>query len=82
MELSDKQKDALFKVFLFGIIEVICFFIYITISGLAGNFTWTVEQLTSSPAGMIIQIVNLIIVVDGIVLFLYLLAFVIMFITG
>ncbi len=82
MELSDKQKDALFKVFLFGIIEVICFFVYITISGLAGNFTWTVEQLTSSPTGMILQIVNLIIVVDGIIMFLYLLAFVIMFITG
>jgi len=82
MELSDKQKDLLFKVFLFGIIEAICFFVYITISGLSGNFNWTVEQLTSTPVGMILQIVNLIIVVDGIVMFLYLLAFVITLITG
>jgi len=82
MELSDKQKDTLFKVFIFGIIEFICFIIFITISGLSGNFTWTVEQLTSTPLGMFLQILNLIIVVDGIIMFLYILAFVVMLITG
>ena len=82
MVLSEKQKDTLFKVFLFGIIEFICFVVFITISGLAGQFSWTVEQLTSTPMGMVIQIVNLIIVVDGIVMFLYFLAFIIMFIAG
>lgn len=81
MELSDKQKDTLFKVFIFGIIEFICFIIFITISGLSGNFTWTVEQLTSTPLGMFLQILNLIIVIDGIVMFLYILAFVVMLIT-
>ena len=81
MELSDKQKDTLFKVFIFGIIEFICFIIFITISGLSGNFTWTVEQLTSTPLGMFLQILNLIIVIDGIVMFLYILAFVVMIIT-
>ena len=82
MELSDKQKDTLFKVFIFGIIGFICFIIFITISGLSGNFTWTVEQLTSTPLGMFLQILNLIIVVDGIIMFLYILAFVVMLITG
>ena len=81
MELSDKQKDTLFKVFIFGIIEFICFIIFITISGLSGNFAWTVEQLTSTPLGMFLQIINLIIVIDGIVMFLYILAFVVMIIT-
>ena len=82
MELSEKQKDTLFKVFLFGIIEFICFVVFITISGLAGHFSWTIEQLTTTPMGMVIQIVNLIIVVDGIIIFLYFLAFIIMFIAG
>ncbi|MHA1233672.1 MAG: hypothetical protein ACTSO6_04025 [Promethearchaeota archaeon] len=82
MALSEKQKDTLFKVFLFGIIEFICFVGFITISGLAGHLSWTVEQLTSTPMGMIIQILNLIIVVDGIVMFVYFLAFIIMFIAG
>ncbi len=82
MALSEKQKDTLFKVFLFGIIEFICFTGFIMISGLAGHFSWTVEQLTSTPMGMIIQILNLIIVVDGIVMFVYFLAFIIMFIAG
>ncbi len=82
MALSEKQKDTLFKVFLFGIIEFICFVVFITISGLTGHFSWTIEQLTTTPMGMVIQIVNLIIVVDGIVMFLYFLAFIIMFIAG
>lgn len=82
MELSDKQKNLLFKAFLFGMVEVVCFFFFITISGLTGNFEWTVEQLTTTPLGMVMQVLNLVIVVDGIILFLYLLAFVITLITG
>ena len=82
MVLSEKQKDTLFKIFLFGIIEFICFTAFITISGLAGHLSWTIEQLTSTPVGMVIQILNLIIVVDGILLFLYFLVFIIMFVTG
>ena len=82
MELSDKQKNLLFKVFLFGMIEVVCFFVFLTISGLTGNFEWTVEQLTSTPLGIFMQILNLVIVVDGIIIFLYLLAFVITLIAG
>ena len=82
MELSKKQKDTLFKLFLFGMIEVICSTFYVTISALAGHFYWTVEQLTTTPMGMIIQILNLIILVDGIIIFLYLLIVVIMLIKG
>lgn len=82
MELTDKQKDLLFKAFLFCIIEVICFSIFITVSGIYGNFEWTIEQLTSSPVGMFIQIINLVIVVDGILIFLYLLAFAVTLFTG
>jgi hypothetical protein len=82
MELSEKQKDLLFKVFVFAIIEVLCFITYITISGLTGNFEWTVEQLTSTPVGLFLQILNLVVVVDGILIFLYFLAFIITLISS
>lgn len=81
MGISERQKDTLFKVFLFGMIEVICLSVYVTISGLAGHLYWTIEQLTTTPDGMVIQIINLIILVDGIVIFLYLVIFLIMFLT-
>lgn len=82
MKLSEKQKDTLFKIFIFGIIEFICINLYLTISGFAGHLLWSVEQLTTTPEGMAIQILNLIILVDGIVLFVYLTIFVILFLTS
>ncbi len=82
MKLNEKQKDAIFKVFLLGMIEVICFSINVSISGLAGHLYWTIEQLTTTLEGMVIQILNLIIVVDGIVIFMYLAIFLILFLTS
>ncbi len=82
MKLSKKQKDTLFTLFIFCMIEVICLIVYITISGLAGHLDWTVEQLTTTPEGMVIQILNLIILVDGIMIFLYIAIFFIMFLTS
>jgi len=82
MKLSKKQKDTLFTLFIFCMIEVICSFLFVTISGLAGHLVWTVEQLTTTPEGMVIQILNLIILVDGIMIFLYITIFFIMFLTS
>ncbi len=82
MKLSKKQKDTLFTLFIFCMIEVICLIVYVTISGLAGHLDWTVEQLTTTPEGMVIQILNLIILVDGIMIFLYIVIFFIMFLTS
>ena len=82
MKLSKKQKDTLFKLFIFCMIEVICLIVYVTISGLAGHLDWTVEQLTTTPEGMVIQILNLIILVDGIMIFLYIVIFFVMFLTS
>ncbi|MFX1449104.1 MAG: hypothetical protein ACFFCG_13410 [Promethearchaeota archaeon] len=82
MKLDEKKKDTLFKVFIFGMIEVICFIVFLIISGLAGHLLWSIEQLTSTPDGIIIQIVNLIMVVDGIVMFVYLIIFIIMLMIG
>lgn len=82
MKISKKQKDALFKLFIFGIIEFICVNLYLTISGLAGHLLWSVEQLTTTPEGLVVQILNLVILVDGIILFVYLLIFFILFLTS
>jgi len=82
MKLSKKQKDTFFTLFLFCMIEFICVIVYVTISGLAGHLSWTVEQLTTTPEGMVIQILNLIIIVDGIMIFLYIVIFLIMFLTN
>ena len=82
MKLSKKQKDTLFTLFIFCMIEVICLIVYVTISGLAGHLDWTVEQLTTTPEGMVIQILNLIILVDGIMIFLYIVIFFVMFLTS
>ncbi|MFX0074944.1 MAG: hypothetical protein ACFE96_05845 [Candidatus Hermodarchaeota archaeon] len=82
MELSDKQKNLLFKVFIFAIVEFLCFITFVTIAGLTGNFEWTIEQLTGTPIGLFLQILNLVIVIDGILIFLYFLAFIITLISG
>ena len=82
MKLSKRQKETIFKIFIFGIIEFICINFYLIISGVAGHLLWSVEQLTTTPEGMAIQILNLIILVDGIVLFVYLVVFVILFLTS
>lgn len=82
MKLSKKQKDTLFRLFIFCMIEAICLIVYITISRLAGHLYWTVEQLTTTPEGMVIQVLNLIILVDGIMIFLYIVIFLIVFLTS
>ena len=77
MKLSDKQKSTLFKFFIFGIIQYDCLIYYVTFSGLAGTFNWTVHELTTNTYGTIVQILNLIIFVNGIIIFLYIIFFVI-----
>ncbi len=62
------KNQSLFKVFLLLMIEVIFFNFYIIISGLEGNFNWTIERMTSSLAGMIIQTIILVAVIIGFVL--------------
>ena len=61
------KKQSLYKIFIYGMVEVICFNFYIIISGLEGSFNWTVERLTSTPAGMAIQTIMLIAAIFGFV---------------
>ena len=71
MKLNEKEKDTLFKLFIFSVIQLCCINIHLIISTLTGDFNWTVERLTSSLAGMVIQIIDLVSLVNGIIIFLY-----------
>jgi len=78
MKLNKNEKDALFKLFIFSVIQIFCINIYIIVSALSGDFNWTVERMTSSLEGMLIQIINLITLINGIIIFLYILIFLIL----
>ena len=54
MKLNEKQKDTLFKLFIFGVIQLLCVNLFLIISAISGEFNWTVEKLTSSLAGTFI----------------------------
>ena len=78
MRLNEKEKDALFKLFLFTVVELFCISIYIIISALSGDFNWTIERLTSSFGGQVIQILQLIVLINGVIIFMYVVIFLIL----
>lgn len=82
MKLNEKQKDTLFKLFIFLVIQLCCINIHLIISTLTGDFNWTVERLTSSLAGMVIQIIDLVALVTGIIIFLYIIILLILLVKG
>ncbi|GAI72729.1 unnamed protein product [marine sediment metagenome] len=71
MKLNQKQKDTFFRLFIFSTIQIFCIYIYIIISALSGDFNWTYERLRSSFLGMVIQILNLILLINGVIIFMY-----------
>ena len=75
MMLNEKQKDALFKIVIFAVIQILCYNLFLIISAVSGHFTWTLKQLTTSLAGTVIQILNIIFIVNGVIIFLYVLVF-------
>jgi len=78
MKLNEREKDSLFKIFIFSVIHIFFLSIHIIISALSGDFNWTVERMTSSFEGLVIQIIGLILMVNGIIIFLYVLIFLIL----
>lgn len=81
--LNDKMKKALFIIIIFGVLDGICFLIYFFISSKIGIFDWTIEnQISTGLAGQIIQVINLITMINGIVIFIYIVVFVILAIKG
>ncbi len=80
MKINEKQKDTLFKIFIIGEIQLLCFILRLVISAISGVFNWTVEQLTSSLAGLFVQILDLVLAINGIIFFIYLIMLLILFI--
>ena len=71
MKLNEREKDSLFKIFIFSVIHIFFLSIHIIISALSGDFNWTVERMTSSFEGLVIQILNLILLINGVIIFMY-----------
>jgi hypothetical protein len=71
MRFNEKEKDALFKILIFSVIQIYCIYIHFIISAHSGDFNWTIERLMSSFAGSVIQIIDLITLINGIIIFLY-----------
>ena len=80
MKLNENEKGTLIKIFIFSVIQIFCMSIHFIISALSGDFNWTVERMTSSFEGMVIQIIDLIIWINGIIIFVYVLIFLVLFV--
>ena len=78
MKLNEQQKDASFKIFIFAVLQLIFFNLQLIISVISGNFNWTIERLTSSLAGIFFQILGLVLLLNGIALFIYIVIFLIL----
>ena len=78
MKLSEKKKDALFKIFILSVIQLFCINIHLIISALSGDYIWTIERLRSSFGGIVIQFINLILLINGVIIFLYIVVFLIL----
>ncbi len=78
MKLNKKQKDTLFQIFIIGEIQLLGFIIYLMISAKLGDFIWTVEMLRSSLTGTFIQILDLVLLINGLILSVYIIAFLIL----
>jgi len=78
MKLNEQQKDASFKIFIFAVLQLIFFNLQLIISVISGNFNWTIERLTSSLAGIFFQILGLVLLLNGIALFVYIVIFLIL----
>ena len=79
MKLNEKEKDTLFKIFIFSVIQILCLNIHFIISALSGDFIWTIERLMSSFAGSVIQILDLILLINGFIIFLYIVIFLMLY---
>ena len=82
MKLNEKQKYTILKIIISGEIQLFCYLFYLVIPAKSGIFVWTFELLRASLAGTFMQIINLVFLINGIILFLYIVVFLILFLTG
>ncbi|MFX1496019.1 MAG: hypothetical protein ACFFBH_00695 [Promethearchaeota archaeon] len=71
-----KRESVRFRIFILVIIEFLCLIYYFVISGIARNFSWSTIELTTTIEGLLIQIVNLIAIVIGIILAVHIMMYI------
>ena len=70
-KFKTNKKKVLFKLFIFLVNEFMCINLHYIISGVTGGLVWTVERLTSTTEGFVIQVINLVGIVTGFLIALY-----------
>lgn len=71
MNLDEKKKTNLFLLAIFAVIQISLYNLYFIISAITGDFNWTIERLTTTTVGFLIQIIDLILTINGLLVFLF-----------
>ncbi|NHJ22220.1 MAG: hypothetical protein EAX91_14840 [Candidatus Lokiarchaeota archaeon] len=71
MVLDEKKKTNLFLLAIIAVIQISLYNLYFIISAITGDFNWTIERLTTTPVGFLVQIIDLILTINGVLLFLF-----------
>ena len=71
MKLDEKKKTNLFLLAIFAVIQISLYNLYFIISAITGDFNWTIERLTTTTVGFLIQIIDLILTINGLLVFLF-----------
>jgi len=77
MKFNENQKDTLYKIIIFGEIQLLCYILYLITSAISGDFNWTIERLASSSVGTFISVLRLVLLINGVILFVYIVIFLI-----
>ena len=71
MKLDEKKRTNLFLLAIFAVIQISLYNLYFIISAITGDFNWTIERLTTTTVGFLIQIIDLILTINGLLVFLF-----------
>ena len=76
------KKRVRFRLFILAIIEITCANIYLVLSGSTGSFDWTIERLTTTVEGFVIQVIQLIAFFAGIIIAIYVIMYLLLIAKG
>ena len=73
------KKKSQFRIFIIGIILICCLNLYLVISGVTKTYNWTIEKLTTTNEGLIIQIIELVAFLSGVIFFIEMVVLIILY---
>ena len=76
------KKRVRFRLFILAVIEITCANIYLVISGYTGSFDWTIERLTTTVEGFVIQVIQLISFIAGVIITVYVIMYLLLIAKG